>query len=317
MYHRIGPESTDPWSLNVQPEHLVEHLEILRRDYRVVQLRQLLGELRTGALQPHTVAVTFDDGYANNLHAAAPLLESAEVPATVFVTSGFLAMKQECWWDILEQLLLHPGSLPPTLDLILTNNSFHYELNDAQEYSEAEARRFRHWRAWEKAPTPRHALYRSLYTILHTSASAERNTLLDILVEWADAEPICRPSHRMLAAEELQFLARKSTVDIGAHTVTHQSLAKIPIEDQLYEVSESRKYLEELLNTPIDSFSYPHGGEQDISATASALVRECGFIGACSTSLGALQADSDPFLLPRVHVEDWNGKVFARQLATI
>ena len=50
--------------------------------------------------------VTFDDGYADNLWNAKPLLERYDVPAAVFVTTGYAGQDREFWWDELETLLL-------------------------------------------------------------------------------------------------------------------------------------------------------------------------------------------------------------------
>ena len=61
--------------------------------------------------------ITFDDGYADVLHHAKPLLERHSVPATVFVATGAIGQRREFWWDELGGLFLQPGTLPEELEL--------------------------------------------------------------------------------------------------------------------------------------------------------------------------------------------------------
>jgi peptidoglycan/xylan/chitin deacetylase (PgdA/CDA1 family) len=80
MYHRVASVRPDPWSLCVSPEHFVEHLDVLQKYQRV-----RLDQLSPGgwSIQPQlSVAITFDDGYADNLHEAALLLRRYDTPAT-------------------------------------------------------------------------------------------------------------------------------------------------------------------------------------------------------------------------------------------
>ena len=90
---------------------------MLARDYRVIPLDELL-RTPAGDLPPRAVALTFDDGYLDNLvEYAAPVLERAGLPATFFLTSGWLGRPGEYWWDTLERVLLLNESVPPSIDL--------------------------------------------------------------------------------------------------------------------------------------------------------------------------------------------------------
>src|SRR5690606_36408110 len=108
LYHRVTTLENDPWSLAVTPEHFAEHMEVLRRYTYPLPLRDLVQRVRTGRFPEGSVAITFDDGYRDNLYAAKPLLERHEIPATVFIATGYTGREREFWWDELEALLLEP-----------------------------------------------------------------------------------------------------------------------------------------------------------------------------------------------------------------
>jgi len=81
LYHRIADVQPDPWSLCVTPRHFAEQLETLQQYSRPMQLRQLIRALADGYLPRRSVVITFDDGYADNLHHAKPTLERYEILA--------------------------------------------------------------------------------------------------------------------------------------------------------------------------------------------------------------------------------------------
>jgi peptidoglycan/xylan/chitin deacetylase (PgdA/CDA1 family) len=108
-YHRIAEDRPDSWELCVSPDHFAEHLAVISAAGRPAPLAELAPDraARAGRDRP-LVALTFDDGYADNLHRAKPLLEAADVPATVFVVSGAIGQAGEFWWDELERAVLGP-----------------------------------------------------------------------------------------------------------------------------------------------------------------------------------------------------------------
>src|SRR5262245_47880670 len=84
-YHRITDRPEDSYSLGVTPKNFDEQLAVLRAQNRVMWLPDMMTALHNQALPKRAVVLTFDDGYADNLHNAKPLLEKYEAPATVFV----------------------------------------------------------------------------------------------------------------------------------------------------------------------------------------------------------------------------------------
>jgi peptidoglycan/xylan/chitin deacetylase (PgdA/CDA1 family) len=90
MYHCIAEPGDGKPVLHVSPEHFAEQLDVIARLAKPVQLRER--RPKRGE-----IALTFDDGHATNLTAAKPLLERAGIPATVFVTTGFVGADAFFW----------------------------------------------------------------------------------------------------------------------------------------------------------------------------------------------------------------------------
>src|SRR5689334_22252023 len=100
LYHRVTNLETDPQLLAVTPENFAAHVEILRELTLPMRLPELVADVRAGKpLARSAVAVTFDDGYADNLDHAAPLLRDRQIPATVFVATAGLNNAAEFFWD--------------------------------------------------------------------------------------------------------------------------------------------------------------------------------------------------------------------------
>ena len=315
IYHRVAEVCPDPWSLCVRPQHFAEQLEVLRKHARVLRLRELVAALLESRLPDQSVVVTFDDGYADNLSQAKPLLERYGIPATCFLTTGWLGCAREFWWDELDRLLLQSGSLPETLRLKIRGEEYHWELGEAARYDAEAYHSHRRWRAWgEPDPSPRHLLYRAIYRLLYPLPEAKRRAAQDELLAWAGAELAARPSHRPLSHQEIAALAEGDLIEIGAHTITHSLLAAAPTSVQRREIVQSKAQLEELVGQPVRSFAYPFGKRGDYTEETVTIVRESGFACACSNFPGAVTGGVDHFQLPRMFVEDCDGEEFTRQL---
>lgn len=311
LYHRIAGADEDPWGLAVSPGHFAEQMDVLRRSARAVPLARMTEAPRGGAAK-RRAAVTFDDGYADTFLVARPLLERHDVPATVFLATGYVGRNREFWWDELAGLLLHPGPLPALLRLAVAGTACEWILRDGVRYGEDAWRRFRAWRAPDAPPTDRHRLYYSLWQRLRVQSDAEQQRVLDDLAAWAGLERTTRPPYRPLAADEAVALGRGRLIEIGAHTHTHPLLAALPAAAQRAEVRASLERCRALAAGPVTSFAYPFG---NYAAETVAIIREAGFTLACSTAGGAVRQSDHPLELPRVHVQDWDGEEFERRLA--
>jgi len=310
-YHRVADLEADPHGIAVTPRHFSEQLDVLRCHYTPLALTALGEALERGTLPRRGAVITFDDGYADNLTTAAPLLERADLPATIFVTTGYMGQHGECWWDTLERVLLEPGRLPDTVALRIDGTTFQRSLGPDADYTQEDHARHRGW-TWRqgKPPTVRHQLFRELFEALQPLEEEVRRPVIQKLRKWAGMPEAARPTHRTLTIDELVRLNAHPLIELGAHSVSHPIFRRLSTARQREEIEGSRSFLERTVGAPIASFAYPYGDP----GSAASLVADAGFALACTTEPGLVFRGHDRFALPRLYVGDWDGDEFARQL---
>jgi peptidoglycan/xylan/chitin deacetylase (PgdA/CDA1 family) len=334
LYHRVGNTPTDPYLLRVRTRHFEEQMEVLARRGLVIPLRALAAHRRLGSLPHGAVAITFDDGYVDNLRVAKPILEKHGLPATVFMTAGSVGREREFWWDELERIVLGTPELPASLDgeQIFDNACLcawrgHHALEsfDEEEAVEAPVPRWnlngaarvnkRDAHAWNLTqpsdPSPRHKLLRDVHAVIRVIPHEPRQTVLDRLRAWARADETVRPEFRAMSPDEMRELANGGLIDVGAHTMTHPSLPTLSAKMRRREIVECRNRLQEILGAPVNSFAYPYGDVDDATATA---VADAGFQTACACEGRVVVPRSRPLRLPRLDVLDWDGETFEKHL---
>ncbi len=315
LYHRIAELESDPQLLAVTPRHFAEHLAVLRDFADAVPLAELLSANTVRGSRRPAFAVTFDDGYADNLYNAKPILDRFDVPGTVFVTTSYIGSDREFWWDDLERLLLLPGRLPETLGLTIGPTTHQWDINGAALYTEDDYQQHRVWCVETPGnPTTRHHAYRQLCELLKSVPSEAREAALDVLSGLAGATRVGRQTHRALSENELVRMVDGTRLEVAAHSVTHTALAGLIPAEQRAEIHGSKARLQEITGLPVNGFAYPFGGRHDYSPATVDIVRDAGFLVACSNRPTPVRRRSDPLQLPRLLVRDWDGDAFGRQL---
>ena len=282
LYHRVARLACDPHGLAVRPDRFAEHCEILRRHCEVVSLRQ-------GNRSRRQVAITFDDGYADNAGEARDILSAAGLPATFFVTVGPMGQQREAWWDRLAGILLEANATAEAVETEIAGRCLWSDFRSTAARHRAHLALF--WRLRPLHPT----VIDSVIARLETKLAIPR---------------VDRDDYRWMTADELRSLAATPGVDVGAHTITHPFLASLNPDEQWREIQGSRQSLEELLNSSVTLFSYPYGGPDAMGAVTTELVRKAGYVLACTASGGIARPDADPLKLPRNVVGDWEAARF-------
>jgi len=306
LYHRVAALEIDPQLLCVEPTRFAEHLEVLGDLTTPVPLSRIRDA--SAEAGPVPVVVTFDDGYADNLVSAAPMLKARRIPATIFVVSGLVGADREFWWDELERALLVENEVPSSLELQLDGDVVRFGLGDGRIGDPR-------WNVLdETVPSPRQAAYRVLARRLSGLDPLVRNGVIDELRRWAGISGGARATHRVLDEGGLRRLDALELVEVGAHTMSHPSLGMLSRERQRDEIRGSKRRLEDLLGQRISSFSYPFGGSADYSQETVRAVAEAKFEFACINVEGRVGPNTDHLRLPRVIVRNWDRGEFERRL---
>ncbi len=314
LYHRVSDEGLDPQLLCVSRRNFAAQMAQLRKEYNVISLQELSDDIGRGIVPRGAVAVTFDDGYRDNLTCARPVAEEYGIPATVFVSTGYIGENREFWWDDLERAILSPAALPPSLRLEIAGKTYSRELGGAPGGEEG-AKQPAGWNVLNKKPdSGRQRAYRELHALFLKLDADERFKALGDLCAWAGVPLSCRPDHLPLNEGEIRSLAEGGLIDIGSHGCSHSNLAAQSREVQAQEIAGSKRRLEDILGRPVTSFAYPFGGRHDITGDISALVKDSGYRSACINVPVSVRAGTDPFLLGRHIARDWGIEEFSSRL---
>lgn len=289
IYHRVCELPHDPQRLAVRPDRFAAQMRALRGDFEVLRFEQEWQPLRRPA-----VAITFDDGYADNIENALPILESAGVPATFFIATGYVGSGREFWWDELERVLLTGGTGPRRVQRLGT-----IELERAYDGASALERK---------------ALYQDLHPRLKKLSVEDRDDALASLRETFGDSATARRSHRVMDVDEVVRMGASEAVTLGAHTVSHQPLASLSVQAQRDEIGRSRSMLQEWTGRSVNVFSYPFGNRDDYTPQSVALCRDFGFTRVAANFPAVVRERTDPMQVPRFLVRDWPADELLRRL---
>jgi peptidoglycan/xylan/chitin deacetylase (PgdA/CDA1 family) len=304
MYHRIATPDVDPWGLSVSPERFAEQVQALRTRRTMLSMDAFVDRLQSGDLAHDAVALTFDDGYLDNLRLAKPILEVAGVPATVFLTTGRIGTGEEFWWDELARMVLSRAE-PLSASVTVKADGLQIDLPPIDPVEPRVS-----WRAWRRPETAREAAYQTLWQSLKGCAPGHRAVAMAQLRRvFGSTRP--NPADLPMRAADVRTLV-SACVSVGAHGCTHQPLTSLPASARAEEIQRSRVEAQALSALPVTGFAYPHG---DRDAETIDMVRRAGYRWACSTreaTIDPLRADLHD--LPRIAVGDWRANLLLVKL---
>jgi peptidoglycan/xylan/chitin deacetylase (PgdA/CDA1 family) len=311
MYHRIATPSVDPWDIAVSPENFAQHLEVFGDWARCRTFGELAAALHGDAKERRSVAITFDDGYVDNLTTALPLLEKHDAPATVFILTSTIGAGKEFWWDALARVFLTTPRLPRVLELDVLGGARRWDLGDGADCTPEELRTFRRWRMRDG---PRHPRARTLGEVWRTLFESPRDiteSLLAQVIAWSGGDREGPADGHPVTEAELARLAGSRLVEIGGHTMRHPALDTLTPKEAEKEISGGRRILVERTGRDVTTFAYPFGR---CGGRVPDIVRDAGFSAACTAAQFLAIGRTDPYRIPRLIMRDWDGETLARML---
>lgn len=285
--HRVLPGEPADFSpnaiLQVQPDFLdyvIERVRDLGLD--IVTLDEALERLAAPMPGRQFVVLTFDDAYRDNLRHALPVMRRHDAPFTLYVPTAMVDGVGELWWQAIEDIIARQEAIAMTSD-------------GQTDYVDT------------RSTAQKQAVFDALYWQMRKMPEAERVTLLRSFAGayGYDLDRQCRDL--IMDWQELRLFAGDPLCTIGAHTVHHYELAKLPIEQARNEIAQSADILFAQFGQRPAHFSYPLGGPLSAGEREFGLVKELGFRTAVTTRPGGLypRHAQSPHALPRVSLNGY------------
>jgi peptidoglycan/xylan/chitin deacetylase (PgdA/CDA1 family) len=294
IFHRVHAR---PDSLFDQETHAVRFEQLMRlvaRNFEVLTVGRAAALLARSELPTNALAITFDDGYADNADVALPILQRHGLCATFFISTGFLDGGR-MWNDSIIECLR------------------------ACRQSEIDLSEFGLGRRVLGGAAERVACIEALLAQTKYLDLDQRQAAVERLQRAAGVDRL--PTDLMMRSEQVRELHRAG-MEIGAHTVNHPIPTSLSAAAAEREIAEGREHLQQIIDAPVDVMAYPNGKPgRDYDSGHVAMVRQLGFKTAVSTAPGVARAGDDLYQLPRFTPWDrsllkWSARLIANQRAT-
>ena len=256
-YHRVMPTDAlecypfDQELISATPGQFDSQMRYLREHRHPISLNDVIAQIENGTPLPlNSVVVTFDDGFADTYRYAFPILRRYRIPATIFVSTGYVESGEPFWFELASYLVYH---VPP------------------QSLELPDGLRFPCGDSWAARTANLHRLHSALKDL-------PNDARLRIIDSWKHryANELAHGASlhsRPITWTQITEMAA-SGIFFGSHTVNHPNLARLSDHDLQRELSESKLILESKLQQPIHTIAYPIGTPSTFNTKVTTVARE-------------------------------------------
>lgn len=300
MYHYVRPIQGTRYATlkGLELERFRGQLDFIQRHYQVVRMEEVIAAARGQAtLPPHSVLLTFDDGYTDHYEHVLPLLAERSMQGSFFPPA--CAVREGRVLDVNKIHFTLASGANPT-DLVseiftaMDENRSEYGLRDNADY-------FATYSTESRYDDPEVAFIKRI--LQKGLPEPLRAPLIDRLFRrFVTEDEKAFASELYMSVEQLREL-HAAGMFIGSHGDQHLWLNTLSPNEQRQEIDNSLDFLAEL-GVPTDDWvmCYPYGGYND-SLLALLRDRQCALGLTVEVSLADLVRD-DPLLLPRLDTND-------------
>jgi peptidoglycan/xylan/chitin deacetylase (PgdA/CDA1 family) len=276
VYHRVVKdeeiEEDLELGLTVSCSNFEKHIKEIKSKYKICSMDEFVRNLKKKNNE-FMVAITFDDGYKDNLYQALPILTKHEVPASIYVTTRFLNQEVDIWWYELGEVIQNR-----------TEINFQYKEKKFNFLLDNKKRKF--------------LAYQNLMKLFKSLKIDAQNELMEKITNTKKRKNY---SHICLNSEEILMLEKNPLITINSHGHNHQNLKILSDDEVKYEITKSLEVLENLINRKVKHFAYPFGGKDQVSTREYNVIEDMNFDSAVIGSVYPIK-DCNFFSLPRIYV---------------
>jgi peptidoglycan/xylan/chitin deacetylase (PgdA/CDA1 family) len=232
------------------------------RNYKVISLDEIVERVKNRDSLRGCVAITFDDGFKDNYENAYPILKKYNVPATIFLTTGYIEDGTAPWFIKLRYIFMKTKK-----------TRFQFSLNDKTISLPMQTRE-------EKFAASDRAM-----ACLKDCPDNERLPMLNNLCEELEVNDFRKLENLMLTWDQVKEML-ESGISFGAHTVSHPILTRMPMDKVEEEIRQSKKTIEAKIGKPVTSFAYPFGKKAQYRPEIFPILERLQFKCAVTTEVG-------------------------------
>lgn len=295
-YHRVNYHSGTDFLFNddvisCSPEIFDSQMSFCRKYFTPITFSHLRNCLNgEGQLPERPLIITFDDGYKDSFTYALPILKRYNLPATIFLTTGYIGKNELFWWDAVAYSI--KTSKRQQLEMDINHSSYRFALDSNEERRES---------------------IRKLCLILKSLSNDKKNEVLQQLFLLTDVR--APQAEISMGWDDVREMCCEG-IEFGSHTVTHPILTKISERDIIFELEESKKIIESTIDREVIAFAYPNGLREDFDSHIKNVLNDLGYRYAVSYINGINNiADFDSYDLKRISVHGGDLPYFKTQIS--
>lgn len=293
MYHRVHADdefenSYSHEAIKISRNVFHKHMRYLKSNFNVIDLSQFLSTFeKKSQFKSKSCLITFDDGWKDSFEQALPVLHEFQIPATIFLSTGFIGTSKRFWQERLNYML----------------KALHYRCKSDIKLKKKALNKFRESELRNFILSDGRDLEEKISNFVAKQKKYKEEiveNLIDKMTRFLEIEDDkITQIDDFMSWDEIRIMSN-NRIDFGSHGMSHGILTRN--ENTAHkEISESKTVIEQELHTNINSFSYPNG---DYNDEIIRLVRNSGYNIAFGTESGFVSPQDNPYKIKRINIHE-------------